>query len=165
MRLHPRFGLMALSLVGAGCTGPSNADSLDSQFSLTVMGGTVPLAGAAVAVDTADGARHEATTGGDGTARFSGLALDKGPFSFTVAASGYAAVSNLGLTQPGAWQITLTPFGEDPTWVDVSGVVQGKQDADHFVEVSASIPSTNFDGLGPQYALRVQPGSRARPPS
>jgi hypothetical protein len=150
--------------VGAGCGGSGpNPGPADSSFSLavqtqTAIGGTMPVPGAAVAVDTADGARHEATTDGNGNATFSGLNIDAGPFSFTVAAPGYVAVSNMGLTQPGAWQITLLSFGDDPTWVDVSGVVRGRQDADDFVQISTSIPSTNFEGLGAQYAIRVAPG-------
>jgi hypothetical protein len=163
MRFNNGIGFVGLaSMVGAGCgsSGPSDGGPLSSRFSLTVSGamdlGTAPIPGAAVAVDTADGARHEATTDSDGTATFSGLDLGTGPFSFTVAAPGYVAVSSLGLTQPGGWQITLRPFGNDPTWIDVSGVVRGRRDADDFVQVSASVPSTTFDGLGAQYAIRVE---------
>jgi hypothetical protein len=157
------FGLAALAAAGCGSGGASPPASADAAFTLTVSapgpgGATMPLSGAAVAVDTADGARHEAVTTSNGIATFANVDTTVGSFSFTVAAPGFVAVTDLGLTQGGAWNVTLSPSGEDATRVDVAGVVRGKQDADDFVLVSASIPSANFDGIGPEYTLLVEPG-------
>ena len=130
-------------------------------FTLTVSangaaGSPVRLAGAAVAVDRADGSRSEGITGSDGSVTFEHV-NGAGPFAFTVAAAGYVAISDLGLTQGGAWSTTLSPFGTDPTWVDLTGVVQGKKDVDQGLVISATVPSSGFNGLGPEYSLRMTP--------
>jgi hypothetical protein len=60
MRFSNGIGLVGLaSVVGAGCGGPSPTGTLSLTVSAPgANGGTGPLSGAAVAVDTADGARH-----------------------------------------------------------------------------------------------------------
>jgi hypothetical protein len=109
-----------------------------------------------VALDRGDGSRSEGVTGSDGTFTFD-HANGAGAFAFTVAAAGYVAVSNLGLTEVGNWNVTLSPVGTDPTWIDLTGVVQGKKDVNHDIVISATAPSTVFDGVGPEYSVRVPP--------
>jgi hypothetical protein len=119
-------------------------------------GSSDSLPGAAVALDRGDGSRAEGITGGDGTVTFD-HANGAGAFAFTVAAAGYVAVTNLGVTEVGNWQVTLSPIGTDFRWVDLTGVVEGKKDVDHDIVISATGPSTVFDGFGPEYSLRVPP--------
>jgi hypothetical protein len=145
----------ALSLGDVGC-GESGDD-----FTLAVMqddgsGGATPLPGAAVAVDRADGSREEGLTGADGTFTASKV-TGAGPFTFTVAATGFVAVTRLGATQGGEWSITLPSLGQDRSMVDVAGILRGKSDPNHQLTVSATTPSTRFDGTGPEYTLRVTP--------
>jgi hypothetical protein len=140
--------------LACGCGGESG-----DSFTLTVSandeaGSPVPLPGAAVALDRADGSRTEGITGSDGAVTFEHV-NGAGPFAFTVAAAGYVAISNLGATQGGPWNVTLSPFGTDPTWIDVTGVVQGKKDVDQSLVVSATVASSRFDGFGPEYSLRM----------
>jgi hypothetical protein len=143
----------ALSLGDVGC-----GEKTGDDFTLTVVqADSSPVPGAAVAVDRADGSREEGLTGADGTFSASNV-NGAGPFSFTVAALGFVAVSRLGATQGGPWSVTLSPLGQDPAMVDVAGVVRGKSDPNHQLVVSATTPSTRFDGTGPEYTLRVAPG-------
>jgi hypothetical protein len=145
-----------VALLCAACGGESGGD-----VTLTVTDSSSSqafLTGAAVAIDRGDGTREEGVTGGDGTFTAHQV-TGAGPFAFTVAMPGYVAVSQLGLTQAGDWQISLHPIGDDPTWDDVGGDVEGKEDASHSVVVSATVPSSRFGGTGPEYTLRVTPGA------
>lgn len=150
-----RLAWLSLGLAW-GCGGESG-DSFTLAVSANDAGAPAPLPGAAVALDRADGTRTEGVTGSDGTVTFQHV-NGAGPFAFTVAAVGYVAISNLGLTQGGGWNLTLSPFGTDPTWVDLTGVVQGKKDVNQDVIISATVPSSAFEGAGPGYSLRVTPG-------
>ena len=153
------------SMVGVGCSDPSRPPSLGSSFTLTVSaptaaGGTAPLSGEPPVAGGHCG-RVRAMRGRRAATEPRPLGLDTtvGSFSFTVFAPGFVAVTDLGLTQGGAWNVTLSPLGDPSTRVDVAGIVRGKQDAEDFVIVSASVPSSNFDGMGPEYAIRVEPGA------
>ncbi len=152
------FAGLVLALLAA-CGGESG-----DPFTLQVLGldstGENPISGAAVAVDRADGSRTEGTTSVDGMVSFDHV-NGAGPFAFTVAAAGYVAVSTLDVTQGGSWKITLVPFGADPSWVDLTGLVEEKKEVDHSVVVSATVPSSVFNGSGPEYSLRMasQPAS------
>ncbi len=139
-----------------GCGGESG-----DPLTVTVLvpdgaGSSAPLTGAAVALDRGDGSRSEGITDRDGAVTFE-HANGAGVFAFTVASAGYVAITNLGVTEVGTWTVTLSPLGTDPTWVDLTGVVQGKKDVDHELVVSATVPASVFDGVGPQYSLRVPP--------
>ncbi len=138
------------------CGGESGAPVTITVVAPDATGTPAPLPGAAVALDRGDGSRAEGITGGDGSFTFD-HANGGGAFAFTVAAAGYVAVTNLGLTEVGNWKVTLSPIGADPTWVDLTGVVQGKKDVNHDLVISATGPSSVFDGVGPEYSLRVPP--------
>lgn len=142
------------SAISCGCGGESGDPVTIAVVVPGAAGSSAPLPGAAVALDRADGSRSEGITGADGTCTFE-HANGAGPFAFTVASAGYVATTNLGVTEVGTWTVTLSPFGTDPTWVDLTGVVQGKKDVDHELVVSATVPSSVFDGDGPDYSLRV----------
>jgi hypothetical protein len=151
------------STFGCGSDGPPST-STPSPFSLTVSApgpnGPAPFGGAFVALDRADGSRSEAATGSDGRVAFDGVDVQSGTYSFTVAAPGYVAITNANVGQLGDWRLTLTPFGEDESLLDVTGIVHGKSNPDHFVSVTTSAPSSiGFDGIGPEYAIRVRGGA------
>jgi hypothetical protein len=121
-------------------------------------GGPVVFAGASVALDRPDGSRSEALTDTGGRVTFDGIGVSRGTFSFTVATPGYVAVTSANMSQVGDWNVTLAPFGDNTSLVDVTGTVVGKSNADHFVFVSAAEPSSvSFEGVGPVYTIRVAP--------
>jgi hypothetical protein len=66
-------------------------------------------------------------------------------------------VTDEGLTQGGQWNLTLDRYGEDPSWVVVSGLITGKRNVDDYVHISTSIPSDAFEGTGAQYSMYVAP--------
>lgn len=152
----------ALFVAGAAATACSSSGG--TPFTLTVSqmvgGQAVPLPGVSVALDEGNGSRFERTTGADGTATFQYVDLSLGPFAYTAACPGFVAVSDLGLTQTGTGNVVLTPFGEDPSWADVSGAIGGKKDDNDELYVSANVPSTTFEGYGPEYAIRVAPSQQ-----
>jgi hypothetical protein len=144
--------------VALGCGGDDDASpgaSFTLQVSAPAPTGSVPLPGAVVAVDQADGSRKEGSTGPDGSVTIAGIDLSQGAFSFTVAAAGYIAVSSLHHTQAGAWRITLARLGSADSGVALTGIVRGKRQADHFLAVSTTASSTTFSGVGPEYSLHV----------
>jgi hypothetical protein len=152
----------AILIAGAAAAGCSSSGG--TPFTLTVSqivrGQEVPLPGASVALDEGNGARFERTTGADGTATFQYVDLSLGPFAFTAASPGFVAISDLGLTQTGTWNVTLAPLGDDPSWADVAGAIDGKKDDNDGLWVSANVPSTTFEGSGPEYAIRVAPSQQ-----
>ncbi len=152
------FGFADMFVTALGCGGDDGGSS-GASFTLQVSApgttGTVPLPGAVVAVDQADGSRSEASTGSDGSVTIGGIDLSQGAFSFTVAAAGYVAVSSLHHTQAGGWRITLSRLGSVGSGVALTGIVRGKSEPDHFIAVSTTAASTNFSGVGPEYSLRV----------
>jgi hypothetical protein len=147
----------ALSAAALGCGGDASpsGDSFTLHVSSGGANGKLPLVGASVAVDQGDGSRSEGSTGGDGVVTVPGIDLSKGPFSFTVAAAGYVAVSSLHHTKAGGWQITLSALASGDSGVPLTGMVRGKTDPDHFIEVSTTASSTTFSGIGPEYSIRV----------
>jgi hypothetical protein len=146
--------------VVAGCSSSSGGTPFTLTVSQMVGGQAVPLPGASVALDEGNGARFERTTGADGTATFQFVDPSLGPFAFTAASPGFIAVSDLGLTKTGTWNVTLAPLGDDPSWADVSGAIDGKVDDNDELFVSANVPSTTYEGYGPEYAIRVAPSQQ-----
>jgi hypothetical protein len=158
MRAFGALVFIAVFGVALGCGGGDDGPTGDS-FTLRVSApaptGTVPLAGAVVAIDQGDGSRSEGSTGPDGVVTVGGIDLSKGAFSFTVAAPGYVAVSSLHHTRAGGWQITLARLGSADSGVPLTGMVLGKSESDHFIEVSTTTSSAVFSGVGPEYSIRV----------
>jgi hypothetical protein len=145
--------IVAAVVLGCGGDDSPTGDSFTLHVSADEDG--VPLAGAVVAIDQADGSRSEGATGAAGVVTINGIDLSKGPFSFTVAAPGYVAVSSLDHTRAGDWQITLSRVGSVDSGVALTGLVRGKSDPDHFIQVSTATSAVIFDGVGPEYTLRV----------
>jgi hypothetical protein len=158
----PALALAVALVPGVSSIGCSSSPA-GTPFTLTVsqnvQGQSVPLPDVAVALDEGSGGRLERTTGADGTVTFPYVDLSLGPFAFTAACPGYVAISNLGLTQTGTWHLTLDPLGDDPSWADVSGAIGGKVDEGDELYVSTTVPTTTYDGDGPEYAIRVAPST------
>jgi hypothetical protein len=119
--------------------------------------GKIPFAGAAVALDRADGVRFEELTDITGRVVFDNVDVSKGAFAFTVAAPGYVAISDVNLRQAGNWELTLAPRGSTggtDSRVVLDGIVRGKSNADHTVTISTTV-GASFNGSGPEYSMRV----------
>lgn len=174
-----RAAWTCVGLVIAACAGPTaspdagtpldasarDAGAGSDTIALRVIryddaGTAVPLAGAAVALDDASGARVELTTGADGLATFTGTSWARGPFDYVVWLSGHTAIGFVGLTQAlydarvrGGVIDVAVPDPTPTATVTVTGAITGLSGSGHTVLVQSTSNGGSWQDRGASYTL------------
>jgi hypothetical protein len=148
-------------VTAAGCnSGGIGGASLKVTVSGTVPGAIqpTPLAGAAVAVDLADGKRVEAIADASGVADVVGIDWEKGPVNVTAYAADHTVFTELGVAKTDAFSVNLDST-RAPTSVNVAGTLKGKDTINDDVTLSATTPDSTFfqDSTG-SYSMTVPSG-------